>query len=111
MKIVLAILLLLARPLGAQERVDLTTPIVRTATTCTIDYALLSVRSSTVVVGLVCGTEDKTKTYDATTTPTGLSLLTALNKANLTTRSLVQRLYDRLILDGVLVGTVAGTVP
>ena len=42
---------------------------------------------------------------------TASALILALNKANLTTRSLNQRIFDRLIADGKLVGTVAGSVP
>lgn len=54
--------------------------------------------------------EAKSVVYNSTTTPTGQTLMIALNKANLTTRSLVQRIFDRLLTDGHLVGTVAGTV-
>jgi hypothetical protein len=42
---------------------------------------------------------------------TATTLMISLNKANLTTRSLNQRIFDRLIADGKIVGTVAGSVP
>jgi hypothetical protein len=38
-----------------------------------------------------------------------LTLLKALNKANLTTQSLERRVLQRLIDDGVLAGTLTGT--
>jgi hypothetical protein len=39
-----------------------------------------------------------------------VDLMVALNKVNLSTRSLKQRVFDRLIADGRLDGTVGGTV-
>jgi len=42
---------------------------------------------------------------------TATTMMVGLNKANLSTRSLNQRIFDRLIADGKLVGTVAGSVP
>ena len=55
--------------------------------------------------------ESKSVVYNATTSPTGANLMVSLNKANLSTRSLVQRIFDQLIASGYLVGTVAGSVP
>ena len=49
-------------------------------------------------------------TYDAGTTPTGASLITALNKANLATISLEKRIMNQLLASGFVAGTVAGTV-
>lgn len=48
--------------------------------------------------------------YDAGTTPTGASLITALNKANLSTISLEKRIMNQLLTSGLLSGTVSGTV-
>jgi hypothetical protein len=39
-----------------------------------------------------------------------VDMMTALNKVNLSNRSLKQRIFDRLIADGRLAGTVGGTV-
>jgi hypothetical protein len=50
------------------------------------------------------------KRYDRTTTPTGQTLMLALNRANLTTSSLYKRVLERLAQDGVIeAGTVTGT--
>lgn len=38
-----------------------------------------------------------------------VDLITALNKANLTTKSLQRRILEKLAVDGLLVGTVSGT--
>jgi len=43
--------------------------------------------------------------------PTADALLLALNKANLTTQSLAQRVFTQAIADGKLAGTQSGTVP
>lgn len=43
------------------------------------------------------------------TQPTGAVLIAGLNVANLSTRSLVRRIYERLLADGHLAGTVAGS--
>lgn len=37
-----------------------------------------------------------------------LALMTALNKANLSTKSLQRRILEQLLADGLLAGTVAG---
>lgn len=52
--------------------------------------------------------ESISKLYDKNTTPTGLTLLTALNTSNNSVTSLIKRVYTRLIADGVLTGTVSG---
>lgn len=40
-----------------------------------------------------------------------MTLITALNKANLTTQSLNQRIFTQAIADGKLAGAQSGTVP
>jgi hypothetical protein len=95
----------------AQESVSLTTPIVKTATSsCALDVLTLDVTRSAIFATLRCNNGDVVqKTYDGGTTPTGASLLTTLNRGNFTTNSLIKAVYNRLIADGVIVGTVAGT--
>ncbi len=94
----------------AQERVDLTVSETRTTTYYEIDTVTLSVRAKSVYVVLVGQNgEVKTKVYDATTTPTGATLLTSLNTSNNSTISLMKRVYTRLVTDGVITGTVSGT--
>lgn len=66
---------------------------------------------SSITIGLA-GTngESLTKTYaDTGSAPVATTMLTALNKANLSTQSLQNRILSRLIADGVLVGSVTGT--
>jgi hypothetical protein len=41
--------------------------------------------------------------------PSGATLLNALNTANLSTNSLVKRIFNRLVADGYISGTVSGT--
>jgi hypothetical protein len=110
--------------LGAlQERVTLATPIVPTATIT--DY---QVRSLNLDIGDRTTVEDDNivvvleATTGAPTDPLHMqrfvytgqvanNMITALNKANLTTRSLNQRILDRLVADGLIAGAVTGTVP
>ena len=54
--------------------------------------------------------EVKGHTYNSSTTPTAAALLTSLNTANNSAgTSMIKRVYNRLIADGVLDGTVSGT--
>jgi hypothetical protein len=102
---------LLAGAAFAQESVSLTVPIVKTATSsCALDVLTLDVTRSAIFATLRCNNGDVVqKTYDGGTTPTGASLLTTLNRSNFTTNSLIKAVYTRLIADGVITGTVAGT--
>lgn len=111
-----------SRSLHSQERVTLTVPIVGVTTT---DYQL---RALHLDLGDRATTDDDTVRVDLEST-TGLAtdpdhirrftytgavanaMITGLNKANLTARSLNQRIMDRLIADGFIAGTVTGTVP
>lgn len=95
----------------AQERVDLTAPIVKTSTqNCALDVLTLDVTRSAIFVTMRCNNGDTvSKTYDGGTTPTGASLLSTLNRGNFTTNSLIKAVYNRLTADGVITGTVSGT--
>lgn len=53
--------------------------------------------------------EVRDATYGPSTNPTGASLITSLNTSNNTTTSLVKRVYNRVIADGLFAGTVNGT--
>lgn len=94
------------------ERVTLTTPETKPNNTgYQITSLLLDVAGARIMIQLAGDNgESKTVIYSSSTTPTAQTLMTGLNKANLTTRSLNQRIFDRLITDGHLVGAVAGTV-
>jgi hypothetical protein len=76
----------------------------------TLDYLTLDVGQSRILCVVKSDTgETIQKVYDSTTTPTGLSLLSTLNKSNFTTNSLIKAVFNRLIADGVIAGTVSGT--
>lgn len=103
----------------AQEIVTLSSPIVATATSTVM-------RPSRVEFNVLLGTVQVTLypwngtafvttgkplnvVYDASTTPTGASLIISLNKANLSTTSLERRIINQLVSSGYLAGTVSGT--
>lgn len=103
---------LVPHSLAAQEAVTLTTPIVKPATaTCQLDTLVLDIKGGRIIATLGCNNGDViNKQYDATTTPTGVSLLSTLNQSNNSAgNSLIKKVYTRLNVDGVVVGTVAGT--
>jgi hypothetical protein len=111
--ILFAFLLLSPSVFLAQEALTLTTPVTKPSLTVWhVARLTLDWDANTVIVQLKGNNgEDLAKSYDATTNPTGAVLMVGLNKANLTTRSLNQRIFDRLVADGVVVGAVTGTVP
>ena len=110
--LVVALLVTIPGVAPAGEQLDLSTPIVQaTITQYTVDKLLLFWSSKIVqidVMSTATGTR-KTFVYDASTTPTGQTLMRALNKADLSVKSLQRRILERLALDGHLVGTVSGT--
>ena len=106
----LIVLVLCAATLSAQERVDVTAPIVKTITNWKVTVFNARPEEGIIFVEVMANTgETRSKIYSPTTTPSGPTLISNLNTANLTTRSLYQRILDRLIADGVIEGTVAGT--
>lgn len=95
----------------AQERVDLSVPVTRANTT---DYHLeritIDIDASTILVQLKGNNgETLSKAYNSTTTPTGASLISTLNTSNNSTTSLIKRVYNRLLADNVIAGSVSGT--
>lgn len=110
-RLLLGLLLLVPTLLGAQEVVTLTTPVVKTATTCRVSVVTIDLDRASVTAALTYSTgEVGAKTYDAATTPTGATLLHALNIGNFSgATSLIKAVYNRLALDSVCVGTVTGT--
>jgi|SRR5215471_1639982 len=94
------------------ERVDLTVAITPPSiTNYHVDYLTLNIDTGQIVVHLAGNNgESLFKTYDSTTNPTGASLISTLNTSNNSAgTSLIKRVYNRLITDGVLVGTVSGS--
>lgn len=114
--LLLGLILALTLPAGAQERITLTAPETTPNNTAyrvgrltiTQDDGATSPDEGVLLIELV-GIEIPARvacTYTASTTPTATSLITALNKANLstayagngTTGSLKQRIFHRLIV-------------
>lgn len=94
------------------EQIDLTTPVTPPSTTnYKVERMTLDIFANTILVQLKGNNgEVLSKLYDATTTPTGATLLHSLNVGNFSTGpSLLKTTYNRLIADGVLSGTVSGT--
>lgn len=93
------------------ERIDLTTPITYPSTGFhELERLTLDVKAGTIYVQLLGQNgESVSKVYNATTSPTGATLLSQLNTSNNSTTSLIKRVYNRLVADGVLVGTVSGS--
>lgn len=91
------------------EQVNLTNPIVRpNVTNYHISELILDWDNSKIVVQLK--SDRDTLLIHSYEGDTAKNLMIALNKVNLSTRSLNQRIFDRLIADGVLIGNVAGSV-
>jgi hypothetical protein len=97
---------------AAQERLTLTTPkpLPPQVVGYTVSSLLLKWEPTPQIVITLKG-EDGTYTDQVYEGATATTLLIQLNKVNLSTRSLTQRIFDRLIADGRIVGTVAGSVP
>jgi hypothetical protein len=96
------------------ETVNLAAPITKPATT--------AIQLQSLNIDLIAGSVyvvwkgDNNEIFSASyptpspnAQPSGMALITALNTANLSTVSLVKRIYNRLITDGYIAGTVAGT--
>jgi hypothetical protein len=92
------------------EQLDLATPVTKPAiTNYRVSYMNLDLDNARIVVFLTANNGDTIqKTYDATTTPSGAVLLHNLNTGNFSVNSLMKAVYNRLIADGVLAGTVSG---
>lgn len=94
------------------EQINLTTPELHPSNpTYILDQVILNVSGKYIRIDLIgANGEQKSKTYDGGTIPTGATLLHNLNIGNFSgTTSLIKAIYNRLFVDGVLVGTVSGT--
>lgn len=96
----------------AQETYTLSTPVTKASrSTYHLSSVLLDLDGKRVIIKLVADNGDELgQMYDGDTTPTGAALLSALNTANLSSNSLVKRIYQRLQTDGVVAaGTIGGS--
>ena len=103
---------LVLMPMRAQEIHTLTTPVNVTTTTWTLQYVTIDLVNSRISAQLVSNAGALlVKTYDATTVPTGSTLLHSLNTGNFSgATSLAKSVYNRLVTDGVIAaGSVSGT--
>ena len=91
---------------NAGEQLDLAAPINISA------YRVIGLNldweGATIVIHLRAVTTGKSSTF-IYTGATATSLMTALNKANLSTNSLQKRILEKLVTDGKLTGTVSGS--
>ncbi len=108
--LVLVLILLIPIGVGAAEKAELTTPIVSPSTTSyEISRIILDVRGSMVFIELhsSIGTP-YVATYRG---PVAKAMMRALNKADLSTKSLKRRIFERLIADGKLPAATVTGVP
>lgn len=93
------------------EKVTLATPETKPPVTeYEVEYLHFDLKQKLIIVKLIAPTgETKEKRYDPTTNPTGAQLLNTVNTSDNRTVSLIKKVYQRLALDGVLVGTIVGT--
>lgn len=92
------------------ESVTLTAPEVTPAITTT-DYKVASLRldvEGAIVVIILRGTNGERKEFRYENSE-ATALMVALNKANLSIKSLQRRVLEKLVADGKLAGTIAGS--
>lgn len=100
----------------AAEQVDLPAPIPKPSQTrWKLGYLLIDNANKRVSVQLI-GDVGENVTCDYPTPPpggssqpSGATLISTLNTANLTSNSLIKRTFNRVITDGCIAGTVTGT--
>lgn len=95
------------------EQIDLTTPIaypapVSTVTAWKVDQLFLHWTNPRIRIGLLGPAGERLEVnYFG---PTATTLMTTLNKANLSTKSLHKRILEYLVTDGKIAGTITGAV-
>ncbi len=90
------------------EQIDLTTPFpdIPGIDSWKVSFLGLDVEQSTISIGLVSNNGKHTSAQY--TGAVAVTLLNALNKANLTVKSLQKRILERLLADGKFDGSVSG---
>lgn len=110
--VVLSSLVIPAIVNARQELVSLTTPVTYINTSqYHLSSLLLDVDNLQITATLVAPSPAAPiiKSYTSRTNPTGATLLHSLNTSNFTVNSLIKTVYNRLITDSVITGTVSGT--
>ncbi len=94
----------------AGERVDLSAPDQATIGTLTYTIARLVLdREHGRIVIVLVGDNNEKKEIVFGDVDNARAMMRALNKADLSTKSLQRRIMERLIADGHLAGTISGT--
>lgn len=109
MKTLIFLFLVFAAPVFAQEQIDLSANLVVDPTntsTVKVSRLILDREDSLIMITVYGGGVHKTFTYNG---QTAITMMNALNTANLTTNSLEKRCLNQLISDGYLSGTITGT--
>lgn len=91
------------------ELLTLTTPLVldpRALSAVQVESLLLNWKDKRIVV--IVGDGETQRQFEYTGT-VAVTMMTLLNKANLTSNSLHKRVINQLITDGFLAGTISGT--
>ena len=97
------------------EKVSLTTSVVKTQTQWDLVAFHIDVLRRLIRIELLGDNGEQMQVLYPTpppigsSQPSGQTLLSALNTANLTSNSLVKRVYNQLISDGHITGTVSGS--
>src|SRR5687767_11917853 len=82
----------------------------RQTPTFTVDSLLLNWKDKRIVIHLGGnGVQRMIEYADLPENPVATNLMVALNKANLSTKSLHKRVLERLVTDGHIAGTIGGT--
>lgn len=110
--ILVVVLCALAGGASAQEKLTLATPIAKSTTEWSIRFFTVEVEAGRIVIGLKDNNgETKRVEYPNATTNAAatVTLITALNTADLSVKSLRRRILERLQADGHLgAGTFSG---
>ena len=109
MRRLLLVVLLLAGPAVAAERLDLTTPVTTPSGTSWKPDELHLHRQEQVIRAVFLGPAGERKAC-VWTGAAATTLMTTLNKANLTANTLDKRMLNQAVTDGCLTaGTVSGS--
>ena len=106
--VTICLILMLVFSVQAAEQVNLTTPITKPPiNSYKIDSIVLNVTGATITIVLIDPVSGEKPVFSYYG-PTATALMNALNKVDLSVKSLQQRIFERLIAEGKIAGTVSG---
>lgn len=88
------------------EKLDLTTPITRPTNSFHVTYMGLDWKNARITIDLEG--DDGSPLHHTYEGAKATTLMTALNKANLSIKSLHRRIIEQLVTDGFLAGNISG---